>query len=458
MKKIAYIYLVVGALFLNSCEHEIQTFNNNPNGPTSASAPSLLTGAEVGTINNSVGNLTRTFTIFTQHTNGNQLQSLDFTNYFLTELDNEGDWSNIYQAGVNANQIVNTYESTSPYYGGIARVILALNMGYATDAWGDVPFSQAFGGANGIIAPKYDAQQNVISQIQSYLDAAIIDLSKPVSSNIAIPGTDDIFYGGNTSKWIKLAYGVKARYAMRLTQRDGSTVAAQNALNYLQNSLTSKADNLVATFDGGNNQNTWYAFNNQRANYMGMGKYFIDLLNTSSDPRLPYYATLDPSNAYSGAAPESPDTSGSTSQFGDYFAGTAGTPLNIFSYSEIKFIEAEARFRLGSNPLAQAALQSAVSASLVDVTGSDNVAFATSAASTVTLQNIIKQKYVALFTTFEPYNDWRRTGYPVLTPNQSSQSQTNKIPLRLITPKSERTLNNNATVVGDFYAPVWWDN
>ena len=132
--------------------------------------------------------------------------------------------------------------------------------------------------------------------------------------------------------------------------------------------------------------------------------------------------------------------------------------MNIFTFSEIKFIEAEAQFRLGSLPLAQAALQSAVSASLVDVTGSNNVAFATNAASTVTLQNIITQKYIALFTTFEPYNDWRRTGYPVLTPNQSTQCPVNQIPLRLITPKSERTLNNNATVIEDFYAPVWWDN
>ena len=459
MKKIVYIYIAIGGLLLNSCQHEIDTFNNNPNAPTTASAPSLLTGAEVGTINNSVGNLTRTFTQFTQHTNGNQFQSLDFTNYTLTELDNEGDWSNIYQAGVNANQIIKDYEATSPYYGGIARIIVALNMGYATDAWGDIPFSEAFGGVNGIIAPKYDKQQDVIAQIQSYLDTAILDLSKPASSNFATPGTDDIFYHGNPSKWIKLAYGIKARYAMRLSQRDGSTVAAQNALNYLQNSLASSSDNLVATFDGGNNQSSWYAFNNQRAGYMGMGKYFIDILNATSDPRLPFYATTDSSNVtYTGAAPDSPDTTGDTSQFGPYIAGSANTPLNIFTFSEIKFIEAEAQFRLGSLPLAQAALQSAVSASLVDVTGSNNVAFATNAASTVTLQNIITQKYIALFTTFEPYNDWRRTGYPVLTPNQSTQCPVNQIPLRLITPKSERTLNNNATVIEDFYAPVWWDN
>ncbi|MFH7017911.1 SusD/RagB family nutrient-binding outer membrane lipoprotein [Flavobacterium sp. FlaQc-47] len=453
MKRI-YLSIILGALTLNSCQTELDTFNENPNGPTTASAATLLTGAEVGTINNSTGNLSRTFTIFTQHTNGNQLQSAEAGSYIITELDNEGDWGNIYQAGVNANTIIKDYEETSPYYGGIARIIVALNMGYATDVWGDIPFSEAFDGVNGNVTPKYDTQKEVIEKIQSYLDTAILNLAKPESANLALPGTDDIFYGGDTEKWTKLAYAIKARYALRLTTKEGSTVAAQKALTYLQNSFTTKNDNLVATFDGGNNQNSWYAFNNQRSGYIGMGKFFVDLLKANSDPRLPYYASKATDGTYKGAAPESPDGSGVTSQFGDYFAGTPNTSLNIVTLAEIKFIEAEAQFRLGNIAAAQTALQAAVNASLVDVTGTSNPAYATTASATVTLQNIITQKYIALFTTFEPYNDFRRTGFPVLTPNQISESK--KIPARLLTPKSERTLNSNATVVSDVYAPVWW--
>ncbi|KFF10290.1 hypothetical protein IW15_21245 [Chryseobacterium soli] len=454
MKKIIYIPIIVAGLFLNSCQHELDTFNENPNSPTTVTSPkTLLTGAEIGTINNGAGNLTREISLFTQHTNGNQFQSLDATNYFLTELDNEGDWANIYQAGVNLNQIIKQFGSGYPYYSGMAKILMAINIGYATDAWGDVPFTEAFqGDAN--FSPKFDSQQSVITQIQSYLDSAITDLSKPTSANLGLPASDDIFYGGDTDKWKKLAYAMKARYAMRLTQRDGSAAAAQKALNYLQNSFTSSSDNLVAKFDGGNNQNLWYAFNNQRGGYMSMGKYFVDLLQNNSDPRLSYYAALDASNGYSGSAPE--DANSDASPFGSYFAGGPSTSNILFSYSEIKFIEAEAQFRLGNTASAQTALKAAVSASLIDVTGSDNSAFATTASGTVSLQNIITQKYLALFTTMEPYNDWRRTGFPVLTPNQNSQSK--KIPLRLMTPKSERTLNNNATVVSDVSSPVWWDN
>lgn len=454
MKKIIYIPIIIAGLFLNSCQHELDTFNENPNSPTQVTSPkTLLTGGEIGTINNSTGNLTRQISLLTQHTNGNLFQSLDFTNYFLTELDNETDWSNIYKTGVNLNQIIKQFGDKYPYYSGMAKILLAMNMGYATDVWGDIPFSEAFQGVNNF-SPKYDSQQNVIAQIQSYLDSAITDLSKPESANLGLPAGDDIFYAGNIDKWKKLAYAIKARYALRLTQREGSTVAAQKALNYLQNSFTSSSDNLVARFDGGNNQNLWFAFDNQRSGYMSMGKYFIDLLKNTSDPRLHYYAALDTSGGYSGSAPE--DSNTDASPFGNYFAGSASTSNIIFSYSEIKFIEAEAQFRLGNTAAAQAALKAAVSASLIDVTGTDNPTFATTASATVTLQNIITQKYSSLFTTMEPYNDWRRTGFPVLTANQNSQSK--KIPLRLITPKAERTLNNNAVVVSDVSIPVWWDN
>ncbi|BFO64860.1 SusD/RagB family nutrient-binding outer membrane lipoprotein [Chryseobacterium sp. KCF3-3] len=470
MKKIIYIPIIIGGLFLNSCQHELDTFNENPNSPTQVTSPkTLLTGGEIGTINNSTGNLTRQISLLTQHTNGNLFQSLDFTNYFLTELDNETDWSNIYKTGVNLNQIIKQFGDKYPYYSGMAKILLALNMGYATDVWGDIPFSEAFQGVNNF-SPKYDSQQNVIAQIQSYLDSAITDLSKPESANLGLPAKDDIFYGGDTGKWTKLAYAIKARYALRLTQREGSSAAALKALNYLKNSFTSKEDNLIAKFDGGNNQNLWFGFNNQRKGYMSMGKYFVDLLKSNSDPRLRYFAFNtdgkdNPSGIYLGSAPEDADTG--ASPIGKFAVGIntgSGSPsdgdptqsLIIFSYSEIKFIEAEAQFRLGNTVGAQAALKAAVSASLIDVTGADNPVFATTASASVTLQNIITQKYSSLFTTMEPYNDWRRTGFPVLTANQNSQSK--KIPLRLITPKAERTLNNNAVVVSDVSIPVWWDN
>jgi hypothetical protein len=60
MKKYIYITsgLAIALLSLSSCQHELDTFNDNPNNPTQLSTPTtLLTSAEVGTISNSTGNL-----------------------------------------------------------------------------------------------------------------------------------------------------------------------------------------------------------------------------------------------------------------------------------------------------------------------------------------------------------------------------------------------------------------
>lgn len=76
-------------------------------------------------------------------------------------------------------------------------------------------------------------------------------------------------------------------------------------------------------------------------------------------------------------------------------------------------------------------------------------------ATTITLEKIINQKYVALFTMPEGYHDWRRTGFPALKANQDSDKKA--IPVRLPTPQDERNYNKNATVVGDIYQNLWWD-
>ena len=129
---------------------------------------------------------------------------------------------------------------------------------------------------------------------------------------------------------------------------------------------------------------------------MSMGKYFIDLLKNSSDPRLPHYAGLDASGDILGQLRKI--ATQMLLLFGSYFAGSASTSNIIFSYSEIKFIEAEAQFRLGNTVGAQAALKTAVSASLIDVTGTDNPVFCYYSFSCSNITEYYYSKYSSLFT------------------------------------------------------------
>ncbi len=75
--------------------------------------------------------------------------------------------------------------------------------------------------------------------------------------------------------------------------------------------------------------------------------------------------------------------------------------------------------------------------------------------TTITLEKIMTQKYIAMFSQPEVWSDWRRTDLPKLTPNPNGNVAA--IPRRLPTAQSERLYNTNAPVNTDILKPVWWD-
>ncbi|WP_306429717.1 SusD/RagB family nutrient-binding outer membrane lipoprotein [Sphingobacterium sp. E70] len=92
---------------------------------------------------------------------------------------------------------------------------------------------------------------------------------------------------------------------------------------------------------------------------------------------------------------------------------------------------AEAIIRFGVAGNAQTFYEAGIKASMNDakVTSSDINKFFADNATTVTLsgsnekkiEQIITQKYIAQFANgLEQWNDWRRTGYPVLAPHQNA--------------------------------------
>ena len=409
---------------------------------------------EVSTFSTHTSGLTRNASIFTQHLAGTDVGQMgEIARYVITENDITNEWNTLYGTTLISGHILSRdFAANYPYYNGVGQILTALNLGYATDMWGDVPYDEAFRAEEGNKTPKYNTQEEIYQRLQSILDQAIVNLKKPASSNLSVPGDDDFIFNGNTQKWIKIAYVLKARYALRLTQVDPT--AAQKALDYITLSgISSNSDDANTFFPGtANGQNQWYAFDVSRKNYLKTGKYFVDYLSNSSDPRLGFMIAKNAAGLYVGNSAED-QLSVNTSYIGSAFA-SVNSPVGIVTYAEAKFIEAEAKFRLGQN--AQPALADGVAASVLKVTGTPATpAFLTAATTTVTLANIIQQKYIALYLTMEPYNDYRRTGFPALVPNQGSNTKT--IPLRLPTSVEERQYNPNATVVSNVTTNVWWD-
>ncbi|REJ80423.1 MAG: SusD/RagB family nutrient-binding outer membrane lipoprotein [Bacteroidetes bacterium] len=462
MKKIKiFLLLLLPAIAFNSgCKKYIEGFDVSPNDPLTVTPPLLLSHCQVDVMVGYTGQLARLSSVLIQQSAGTDQQFAEYADYILLEGDNNNEWNSIYATGlISMKKLVEMTQSSSPHYAGIAKVLMAMELGLATDFWGDIPNREALGGEGGedFFNPRFDAQQIVIQDIQALLDDAISDLD-PGKSNVNVPGSDDFIHGGDVTKWIKTAWVLKARYANRLSKRNASG-SATDALTYLTNAgLTDASDDARAYFGtNGNELNQWYAFNISRGNYMKMGKHFIELMKSISDPRLPFFATTDGSGGYSGTAADSSNTN--TSNLGTYY-GSAASSLPLVSFVEAKFIEAEANHRLGNMQAAADAHNAAVIASVEQVTGATIpapylAAEASETAATINLTKIMTHKYIAMFTQPEVWADWRRTNIPALTPNPNGVVP--GIPRRLVTPEDERVNNRNAVVVSDLLKPVWWD-
>src|SRR2546428_6656295 len=347
MKRLTIIITIV-FIAITSCQKKLDEYAVNPNAPDVASAPLLLSAVEVSTFAVETGDIARVTNLFDQHVAGTNFQYATFANYVYNENDVKNNWQTIYTSSlITAKTLLDTHGATSPYYDGIGKILFAINLGTATDLWGDVPNADALKGLDGSYSAAYDTQEQVIASIQTMLDEAIADLAKAPSENLALPGTDDIIFGGDVAKWTRAAYIVKARYANRLSQID-PTGSATQALQFLAAAdLSGKetADMKAIFFNVTTNFNQWAAFQSNRGGYIQMGELFINLMKAINDPRLPFFASLDASGGYSGTKPG--DNSVATSTFGPGIASNT-SPLPLVTYSEAKFIEAEANLRLGN--------------------------------------------------------------------------------------------------------------
>lgn len=147
------------------------------------------------------------------------------------------------------------------------------------------------------------------------------------------------------------------------------------------------------------------------------------------------------------------------------YSGTA--PQRMFSFAEYNFIRAEAAL-MGAPGDPQAFFTAGITASMTEV-GVNPVAIADyllyngtlAGTNAQKLQQIIEEKYVALFgVSMEPWSDWRRTGYPTITPPADKNPQVTAVPRSLLYPQNEVDRNSNfpGQKTADMQTKVFWDN
>lgn len=440
MKLVRNIFMA-GALLFSSTACDFGDTNVDPTAfaPDDVPLNTLMPTALIQTGYNIGGLGGRMPGIVMQHYFGADAQQVPYSTYVIGESDLNGLWLTGLYAGsmrLSIDVLDRAEPGGFPHYQGIAKIILAQNLGVATSFWGDVPYSEALKGAENL-TPAFDTQEQVYQSIQTLLDEAIVHLQQP-----AVPGGvsgDDVVYGGDAASWIKVARGLKARYYLHLILRDSG--AAQKALSALNaGTLESSSEDAMIPFDTTpTGANPYAQFGQQRPSTLVVDPQFMDMLSAKDDPRQAAYYT-------SGGDIYEAESS--------LFWSQNNSALPIISYTEVKFLEAEALVRTGNAPAAEAAFREAIAGSFAQLGLSgvevedylNNYGAFTSGNANEQIKQIITEKYVALYAQGEGevWTDYRRTGFPELTPKEGGSNGLNPsgdIPRRFIYPRDERIAN-----------------
>lgn len=465
MKKTFIKYIIslfaIMFVFTTSCEWVDPEMNNDPNNSIDVSMDLLLAPSQAGMAYTLAGYGSYFSAWFTQQMSGGEGQAADYDKYQIQNTATNRIWRNSYRGYLYDLKIMmeKADEMEAPHYKGVGQVLTAVTLGYLTDMFGNIPWSDALEPTN--IKPTYDTQEEIYAEIDRLLTEAVTNLS--ADAGLFPVGEDDLIYGGTAANWILAANSLRARYELHKSKMSGFNY--QDVLDLLAlGTFTSIDDDMDFTFGTAATSNAPLSqMQTDRINYMIMGEHYVDAMNVTNDPRLPMVAFETEAGGYAGGAPGAVDANASLAG-GPYYAPETGDgTIHFISYAEVKFIEAECL--LPTDPAAAAtAYNDAVKASLAKLGVSDaawEATYANEDATTIDLETIINGKYLALFCENEVWTDWRRTGFPTLTPTPNGVIT--QIPRRLPYPDDEQTYNTenvNAQGVPTTAAltkRLWWD-
>lgn len=157
---------------------------------------------------------------------------------FLT-MNRHPQWRrHFYDIGVNGKELIANAESMgSLNYEYIARVIRLMSTQLTTDAFGDMPRSQAYESNS----PKYDTQASIYDWMLKEADeltGTFYDQAVNCETNQKIDVSQDRVYSGDLNKWKGLAYAIKARLLLRnIPNIDRSSATCQRIIEAAQKAI-----------------------------------------------------------------------------------------------------------------------------------------------------------------------------------------------------------------------------
>ncbi|MCF8272423.1 MAG: SusD/RagB family nutrient-binding outer membrane lipoprotein [Flavobacteriaceae bacterium] len=492
MKKSIYI-MFIALLTFSACDNGFEELNINPTKPSQVSVANKLTAAQKfmssERYDNWRANLIYQSTMM-QHiaTTAGYWSGDKYTwnrGYASSLIDRY--YENAVKSIEDIMLQLNTEEAPEEMKA-IARIMRVYIYSRLTDLYGDIPYSEAGQAViSGILKPKYDAQSEIYPDLLNELEESAAALGSGTSGF----GAADVIFQGDQGKWKRLANSLMLRLGFRLIKRDAAASQAWVTKAINGGVMQSNDDIFFFPHDSNNRNGNSEAFDadgNQR-----LSETFVDWLQASDDPRLPVLArrridgSTDPadlkglpngldSNTLLGATGEA-----STTAFAEpniVNIGQMNAPMFFQSYAEVELLLAEANVRWGLAGDAATHYNAGVTAAMkmlsmygagAEISDADITTYLTNNPYNASnaLEQINNQYWAATFLNeYEAFANWRRVGFPVLTPVNYPGNETNgTIPRRLTYPESDQSNNadNYAAAVAAqgpdvLTTRVWWDN
>ncbi len=505
--RIGGIALILSAFLLifNSCTKDFEKINTDPNNAgLEKAAPDML-------LTNSIESMTnRVQEIFLGEEMGNcwaqheaKVQYTDEDRYIYRTSVVNSTWTSFYAAnGMDVQTMYNVAKSRQHQnYMGVALVLKSYITSVLTDLFGPVPYKQAWLGSSNTL-PAYDSQESIYRDIIAKLDTANTLLS---ADGKAITG--DILYNNDIDKWKKFANSLRMRLLVRMSARDKNFATTE--LTKMTGDATkypifeSNADNAALQYLGSAPNNNPINENRKTRDDHRVSKTLVDMMWTNSpnlDYRICIYAQPYAAGKFEGlpngltssqAASYKGNGIKNTCKVGSYFL-EATAPGMLMSFAELKFILAEAAFKNyipGGNDVAGTYYTEGIYGSynqfgdalVAEVDGNGFLPMANATADSLAadyiktdiygwdaskgMELIATQRWAATFDQgLQSWFEWRRTGYPVLTPAIAGMND-GKIPVRVPYPTDEASRNPTNLAAGvtllggtdNLNTRVWWD-
>jgi hypothetical protein len=305
------IYILI-ALFLigfTGCEEWLDV-NQNPNDLTESTKELVLTG-----VTKTYGERQQLGSGFTLlgawigyfgHSGGwsgwNNVKS-----YRIIASDFNGFWDGPYPSDLTNLRFVEEkgMEDGNMAFVAVAKIMKSGLYQRLVDVYGDIPYSEAVKGFDGITTPKYDDAQEIYEDLVVELDWAINELNAiltdPGRVGTETMGSEDLINHGDLTKWMQYANTLKLRILLQQSGMTGRTAYIQekinttSALGYVSSETTGHI-----TMNPGYQPNTNGKMNplfsgygkNYQGNFtsghqqFGLNSFLHNLYTTTSDPRM----------------------------------------------------------------------------------------------------------------------------------------------------------------------------